>query len=123
MTKLKLMHIKPYLEHGLKIKSGKDIFEVTALSQDNVYFDGGLLSMEDVKPILRPLSDLLIGEDFLGIQNLIRVHIGKTKLQKMCSDGYGLIDLPWFITEYLFEKHFDFFDLIEKDLAENINFV
>lgn len=74
----------------------------------------------DIKPILRPLSDLT-KEEFPYINTLLRVHLGKNKTDKLIKGGYGIRDLPYFIFEQLIENHFDIFGLIEKGLAVDVN--
>lgn len=123
--KLDERYFAPYLPFGLRVMNNKQtIFKLATFSNrlgkgvENREMQSVL--NEEMKPILRPMTDLQ-KEEFNYIYNIIRVNIGKTRLKRLIEDGYGLTDLPYFLTEYLFEKHFDFFGLIKKDLAVDIN--
>lgn len=129
MQKIELKHLAPYLPYRLKAVKGVTRIEITSFSLElpHVYHTSYLGSrlrvvskIEDIKPILRPLSDLT-KEEHSGIYNLLIVHIGKRKLNTLINDGYGLIDLPYFIFENLLELHFDVFGLISKCLAIDVN--
>lgn len=119
--KLKLKNLAPYLPYELGIKpiwrsiymGGYSQKELTTYILDNYELD-------EIKPILRPLSDLR-KEEFNYLYTLLRVHIGKNKRDKLINEGYGITDLPYFIFEQLLENHFDMFNLIKNDLAVDIN--
>ena len=119
MEKLELKHLAPYLPYGLKIKTKGGIVKLLAFDI-NLWESNKL----ELKPILRPLSDLtdeqkkIIYFDVIGTDN----------------DMYGTLDefidylgetneyhLPYCIYRQLLEWHFDLFGLIEKGLAVDIN--
>src|SRR5690606_9328313 len=111
----------PYLPYGLKVfRDTGETSEILELSSGKIMLwqDG---YYESFKPILRPLSDVLEIKEFAHIHTLIKHHIGRTRLERLVHEGYGIVDLPYFITEYFFENHIDFFDLIGKGLAIDIN--
>lgn len=112
-----------YLPYGLKIQNGKDIFEVLALGYGRVYFEGGSLSISDVKQILRPLSDLTKEQlQKAGFSD----HLDwMTKEREHWIYLYGLETFlnktPHGMIQYLISKHYDIEDLIGKGLAVNKN--
>lgn len=119
--KLELKHYAAYLAHKLKyfdITQLPNVFVLDTETLDGVINDSDHLGT--IRFLLRPLSNLT-KEEYSGIYNLLRVHIGKRKLNTLINEGYGLIDLPYFIFENLSELHFDIFGLIEKGLAVDIN--
>lgn len=82
---------------------------------------------EDVKPILRPLSDLTKeiehnGEDFVPYEHhvFIEAMAANEYLEYLCEARADLSEdrlLPYSIVQLLLEWHFDVFGLIEKGLA------
>tara|TARA_B100001146_G_C16196757_1_gene442106 strand:- start:3384 stop:3794 length:411 start_codon:yes stop_codon:yes gene_type:complete len=132
--KLQLEHLAPYLPYGLKCKSTTILFG----HEDNGIYEMGLISMRGVLkgtgiPILRPLSDLTkdIGEwgEFITTIDLIRNEFIKIDGSHrnfdypLTLDGKtcGILSLPYWVIQKLFEWHFDVFGLIEKGLAIDIN--
>lgn len=123
MQKIELKHLAAYLPFKIDVIHhvyGKIKLEGLYLWGHLYNNEYGEIELEEIKPILRPLSDLT-KEEYSGIYNLLRVHIGKRKLNTLINEGYGLIDLPYFIFENLLELHFDVFGFIEKGLAVDIN--
>ena len=141
--KLELKHLAPYLPYGLKIQVARTgtIQKLESLS------DGDHLFL--FKPILRPLSDLVKGSfPHELIQFLIDEKIYKNSFAEGHeSYSYKIIHKPfgevikftnhddWVfymsikeperikhkIYNWLIERHFDVFGLIEKGLAIDIN--
>ena len=134
--KLELKHLAPYLPYGLKwVFEGDDVvhevsgldisaFGVQLISDD----DFGKCTLENGKPILRPLSSMSL-EEIDELNGLI-----DDSVMVVVSSGNwvyidGLNSDPWSgsptlslysinkINEYLLSKHFDVFRLIDKDLA------
>ena len=112
--KLELKHLAPYLPHGLWCEvnyiEGKEVkpFEIRWVTKDfNIY--------SDIKPILRPLSDLTneFKYDFRFTERTITIH-------KHGLD-YWVKGLRFDIVEFLLKNHFDVFGLIEQGLAIDIN--
>jgi len=117
MKKLKLKHITSYLPYGIKVISNEryenEIALITSLNygldQDLIMLQGNTKELdffedelEKIKPILRPLSDL-------------------TKEIKYNLELEMINYLPFVIVQELFKWHFDVFNLIDKDLAIDIN--
>ena len=157
--KLELKHIVPYLPYGLKCRvkdKGKTKFsELSGIYNDCscVFFDiiESQQGFSEVKPILRPLSDLTKEIDgVVGIVELAKiaaeywgVDFDVDKISPfgagVCStDGceFGFTGLEFYFLgdekdsieinqltyfEYLFENHYDVYGLIEKGLAIDIN--
>lgn len=128
MKKLELKHLAAYLPYGFKAKiAGQYIDKIIGLFNDGVYNesyhpdDGDLPLFIDIKPILRPLSDLtkeieVNGEKFvpcekLGYESGYKYLLKKPlKYNMVFQDGLKL-----------FEWHFDVFGLIPEGLAIDIN--
>lgn len=146
--KIKLKHLLPYLEYDLQItytqygslgtNYGETILE--SLSSECATFkhcsDYYFVSCDDdddlleIKPHLRPLSDLTEeiehnGEKFVPIDWLEEKYY-TLSLHKECErlleeDGYKWINhMSHLLVIHLFEWHFDIFGLI-PDLAIDIN--
>lgn len=116
--KLELKHLAPYLPHGLKIRGFDN--SVNARIIDLLIKYG----VERYTPILRPLSDLT-KEIEHNCEMLVPIDWIRENLD---YDEYA-IDyyinhterLPYEIEQKLFEWHFDYFKLIPKGLAIDIN--
>lgn len=127
-------------EYALKLKSSY-LFqkEPFVTIEDNEIFLGQFESslgfdvddvyISEVKPILRPLSDLtkeieVNGEKFAPFKwfNFINSDIDfETQILALSSDFRWLESTNYGIIEKLLEWHFDVFGLIEKGLAIDIN--
>jgi len=147
MEKLELKHIAHYLPYGLEcILSHTGIFNLDnefgtppqalmpmkiinlcifdrieiELHSKKTNWGVGFIELDEIKPILRPLSDLAKeiehnGEKFFPIDKLRPIDsiiINKTGLR------VDLIKEDW---ERLYSWHFDVNNLIGKDLAIDIN--
>lgn len=134
--KLELKHLAPYLPYGLKIarlsidgdfKGIEYSFRATNLVE--------VLRYDNLKPILRPLSDLfkLIDWDNNNEPYMIGYKYGVKKAKEDGVDFYAdehyadyaespkcYIDITSF-NWWLFEHHFDVFGLIEQGLAIDKN--
>ena len=161
--KLELKHLAPYLPYGLGLYIENDVtikptyedepdfilsgvvkmsgllYEETSFMPQCVIYtrtDGeahGYTQKENIKPILRPLSDLTKeieynGEKFIP-EYLFTEKFGSnddTLVENMNDENNELHysvckDLPYYVIEWLLSIHFDIFGLLEKDLAVNIN--
>lgn len=128
MKKLTIEQLAPYLPYGLKVLEEFDvndpqIREVTGISNSTIttnlqrYPFRQVCNIDDIKPILRPLSDLT--DEYLSELNLDvadEIELREVKDGKMLT-GY----LPHLLHELLISKHFDLFDLINSGLAIDIN--
>jgi hypothetical protein len=129
--KLELKHLAPYLPYGLKaIDSDGNIDIVTCIDIEEI--DG-----YEIKPILRPLSDLdkeitHNGESFVPLNKIFRSYysdygfdfcaINNFEAWALDEDGHPT-DETMTLNDYLlfFEWHFDVFGLIDNGLAIDIN--
>jgi hypothetical protein len=143
MEKLQLKHLAGYLPYELKIQNGKEFDIVTGVSKENVesIFRGtyeNTSMIKDVKPILRPLSDLtkpitIDGITFVPdtwIDDNIKTNVeiykflnGEISLDIETENYNQTIDLMdgYLIMQKLLEWHFDIYGLIDKGLAIDIN--
>lgn len=135
--KLQLKHIAPYLPYGLEfvcicpksmeyeisqvsnIHIGNEIIEVGATE-----FEFSDLGGEEIKPILRPLSDLTKeiehnDRKFIPIKMFARSS--QRDVGEIVFQIKSLEILDHYIFQYLIEWHFDVFGLIEKGLAIDKN--
>lgn len=146
MEKLELKHVAPYLPYGLRFiycdsPEERYILELKSCAEDYVTCPDTDYSYNDIKPILRPLSDLTkeitdkfnrkfvfidtleIGEDDNGTEY---TH-GNVKIineLKNISKHNLFLDvhyLPFSLVQDLLKNHFDIYGLIKKGLAVDIN--
>jgi hypothetical protein len=155
MKTIELKHLAAYLPYKLRLyvsihfRPSTDIFylqsidisdnEIRYMCQEegsdliDVYNECTELS--NVKPVLRPLSDLTKEIEVSGAKTIMIYELGE--LIDEHNLGYddfyinyekfsesGLINWllqPYFIVERLLELHFDIFGLIDVDLAIDIN--
>lgn len=140
MQKLELKHLAAYLPYQLKcVYKGDKNVSILGLS----YNEGEKLLIKigihewtnffNIKPILRPLSDLtkeieVNGEKFVPADILFPVCEFKSEYERIVAikelelQNAITHSCTYFsIVQKLFEWHFDVFGLIEKGLAININ--
>jgi hypothetical protein len=136
--KLELKHLAPYLPYKLKcLAQGEDkkVFDIqgiTDFTDVDLHEKGRTVNeqydIEDVFPILRPLSDLtkeieVNGEKFVPFTNNVSMY--QFIDGAFYCNNYGkfleIKEMPYIVIEKLFEWHFDVFGLIEKGLAIDIN--
>ncbi|MCP4984868.1 MAG: hypothetical protein GY928_02025 [Colwellia sp.] len=116
MEKLTIKHLAPYLPYGLKVNIGKDLEKNSTLTCETILW----YEMYAIKPILRPLSDLIntnyhfIYDKETDIESII-------KWVELDSDSRLTDKYSYEFWSMLFENHFDIFDLIENNLAIDIN--
>ena len=133
---LEIKHLAPYLPYGLNVvhifrskkeyhklvkcdHSNVDIIGVGSFLQDrNTYQPMINVGLNKIKPILRPLSDLMktgnndmsdLPYDFTDVQESMLM---KNELHEQVC---------WRAVNILFRYHYDVFGLIEKGLAIDIN--
>lgn len=125
MEKLELKYLAPYLPYGLTglLNETNDDCFIIGASEDYIYTDSSFdeLYYTDIKPILRPLSDIKNFEDIMDefseyswemFENAFFV----LKRALNCFDS-----ITYTIAELCFKHHLDLFGLIEKGLAIDIN--
>jgi len=126
MKKLTIEHLAPYLPYELKIILDEDLkeldkykpyqFILMGLGEDSAIINNDSYWLNEVKPILHPLSDLTK-----------EISEGKPKYFPMSitmeyiKSNKDLLDLPYNEVNYLIRNHFDVFGLIKEGLAIDIN--
>jgi hypothetical protein len=135
--KLKLKHLTPYLPYGFLYgiyENQKVIIRGMNYNSDylNIDFEinnhnkvSSTCFFNEIKPILRPLSDLtkeieVNGEKFIPID---KINEYDETIMSYSLSFYTdcTLRLPYYVIKYLFEWHFDVFGLIEKGLAISYN--
>lgn len=139
--KLKLSHITPYAAYKLKviyegIECGLEGFDLHL--KNTVIVERINVNLKEIKPILRPISDLdkeieINGKKFIPINKLEDEFPDSIKykntdkwryIKLMCDDGtecYNLLAIPLEAIQLLTKWHFDVFNLINNELAIDIN--
>ena len=148
MEKLELKHLAPYLPYGLKCQAMGEhkidaetplIFRLlgveSTMGRINCKLLCGILPINpiinEVFPILRPLSDLSKSIQIAEFYASFIIHIKRITGFEIDIDldidsGYlqsSYIEFSDYqlMLDFLYEKHFDVFGLIEKGLAIDIN--
>lgn len=139
MKQIEFKHLSPYLQYELNIivdgfskpekliglyRNVSDLPKIHAATYFNSF-----ISLKDIKPILRPLSDLVKeiehnGEKFVPIEWLDKNIAPSKKQSNTVTFTNGYIEMCYY-SEYqkLFEWHFDVFGLIADGLAVDYNSV
>ena len=133
---LEIKHLAPYLPYGLKINHPLGVFTLLGLRDINMQMalfenrDDVLWGyLYEVKPILRPMSDLTQDElrsagfdshvDYLTHE--LQSPSTQDRLDHKGKKLWNVERAPYEMVAYLFEHHFDVFDLIPGGLAVDIN--
>ena len=120
--KLELKHLAPYLPYELKVTRNLKKIDTLGIFiglefGKNVY-DVSYVLCNDLKPILRPLSDLNTNNHVKFIKNYyICFDDFEGFMVKRVNENYTRFNE----FDYLFENHFDIFGLIDKGLAVSIH--
>ena len=123
--KLELKHLAPYLPYGLKNQRAFHKPKVIdGIVGNKVYFGDTVLFINQIEPILRPLSDLTKEIKVNG--NLFTPnHHPLFKIFISADMDWFIDNCPFFVdygqVQKLLEWHFDIFGLIELGLAIDIN--
>lgn len=130
MEKLELKHLAPYLPYGLKMMHYNKSKILNGGQGSSTNWIGITHSIHNqIKPILRPLSDLTKVNVFGGLRFEPMFWFkddddGAEKIDLLNRFMIGKIsysELSYEQIERLFAWHFDVFGLIEKGLAIDIN--
>lgn len=123
MKKLTIKELAPYLPYGLKARNGADTFEIIAMNKGTVFFKGGLLVIEEIKPLLRPLSSINLKwfqdnideaiEDFRINCEPENNHFSVEVCEKVL--GWSALSLEEY--QLFYRDHVDIHGLIDLDLA------
>ena len=132
-NELELKHIAGYLPYGLKIYEQRYslTYNVVGYLENEIYCKDKNNDVFSFVPelgvdklILRPLSDLTKeithnGETFVPIEKY--THDIQVELSTCLRDDTYYELLPYFVIQKLYEWHFDIHNLIEKNLAIDLN--
>jgi hypothetical protein len=138
MNKLTIKELAPYLPYGLKVQHttflefGKNrvvIDTLDSLCADCATFESSmdyyLIDPEDneceIKPILRPLSDLTKSIEHNGEKFVPQDILNHLDLEWVITSDNLVMKMNYEDVLKLLEWHFDIFGLIEKGLAIDIN--
>ena len=126
--KLELKHLAPYLPYGLKVSNIRgSVFLLNTFSNMRgrgiESRDINSVLSEQMKPILKPLSDLTKEFEHNGekvnIFDRIEIYKGSGVDYLIEQIRFGFVEV--IVYNILLEHHFDVFGLIEKNLAIDIN--
>ena len=128
--KLELKYLSPYLPYDVRIArfTANDKFKRVeySLRAGNLQ---EVVRCDNLKPILRPLSDLnkeieVNGQKFIPI-NWVENQYPNLDLHNQCKfildDESWINQCEYLLIQHLFEWHYDIFNLIENNLAIDIN--
>jgi hypothetical protein len=124
--KLELKHLAPYLPYRLKFvrgNSGYLEFVMDCAGSCYIYSENKLrYDYRDVRPILRPLSDLATNNEVLDLLYKECQGIDEN-IDYWCEFKGDMTNtsISFRASQILFKHHFDVFGLIEKGLAIDIN--
>lgn len=141
MTELTVTHLAPYLPYNLQVLIKGKVVELWMLCATSAQTRPSVhgytyCAFKDLKPILKPLSDLnknveLNGETKTYLEHLNfeasleeDVFLFKRDYLLFVPEGggqYNLLGIPQEALEFLSEHHFDIFRLIEKNMAIDYN--
>lgn len=126
MDKLTLEHLAPYLPYETPIMPLYRVMSMglgyneRTLSIDVIHY----FQIEDIKPVLRPLSDLTESDLFKNWNKEHSIELRYSKrvlLDVSSSTCIDIVGYPLSFLTDLIKNHFDVFGLIEKGLAVDIN--
>lgn len=138
-NKLTLAHLAPYLPYGVKIIRSSHYRGNTIIVEWGIrncsdypvvgYYEGNPhgIMLSEVKPILRPLSDLTVEFFKENIDNDIVDFLINCEPEhdhfsvEVCDKVIGWTAISYEEYQLFFKNHFDVFGLIEKGLAVYIN--
>ena len=130
---IEFKHLIFYYEHDLQFvaKNGK-IYILDFLTKESVGCDfyGKVGAIKDIKPILRPLSDLFKTKengkcmfDLYLLYNHSNIYFERafiSDLKEIVKENKLLL-IPYSLILFLAKNHFDIFGLIESGLAIDKN--
>jgi len=127
--KLQLKHLSPYLPYELKLKEGV-LSSISGRWGTVKYIDSVgddyNTSIERVKPLFIPLSDLtknieVNGRIIIPIEYISTSVSDSQRTMRRVVHNLSLDNIEYWKMERLFELHFDVFRLIDEGLAIDIN--
>ena len=118
--KLELKHLAPYLPYGLKNQRAFHKPKVIdGIVGNKVYFGDTVLFINQIEPILRPLSDLTKEINMDG--DMVSAYEILPRREKEDYKNPIIGYWSWDAMQILLEHHFDVFGLIDAGLAIDIN--
>lgn len=137
IEKLELRHLAGYLPYGLKIKTGKNVIRTAVLElklpEDARYeITASMILNGSVGHflILHPLSDLIkeievngkkfVPEEYLN-ENYKKYYLPENWNAVLFVQSENIFSVNYAIIQKLYEWHFDIHNLIESNLAIDIN--
>jgi hypothetical protein len=125
--KLELKHLAGYLPYGLKCTDGELIGirnHIGWMGEFKFEYGSKHIPVQSIKPILRPLSDLtkeieVNGEKFVPVEKL--GFPNTKKVEDSFLHVIGSLHVPYSEMQKLIEWHFDIHNLINNNLAIDIN--
>jgi len=122
MKQITIKELKMYLDTGLKVKTKHDIETLSMCNSSGVYLEYkyDLYSLDDIKPLLKPLSDY---KDINGeaMRELDCVRNIKVNINNIARGYYDWNECTHASVEFMAQNHIDFQDLISRGLAINLN--
>ena len=136
--KLEIKHLAPYLPYKLKFEhptiliKRRDISTLQNLGQTHIEIKHRqFVEISNCKPILKPITDLslLVTEEFEKYDGKRNGKANDEIINLFCEENgvdeiienIELKSLPYECVEFMFRNHYDFFGLIEQDLAISIH--
>lgn len=129
--KLEIKHLSVYLPYGLKFKTNTGWCTLLTINYDDNLINESYeetYDLKDIKPILRPLSDLYKEDLNYLVNNHSTDWFADTNNEYLINDylekenlHHYIEFLPFGLVQWFIENHYDIFGLIEKGLAINVN--
>ena len=135
---LELKHLSPYAPYGIKVFLGKTERDLTAISIDSKFVfinqwsgsrEKQMAGIENIKPILRPISEFGDSDDLRKVHEFI--GLGKwceaydqyfdVWFNDLANVDKLVLQAPYEIFTYFLANHYDVFGLIPNGLAVNTN--
>lgn len=128
MKNIELKHLTPYLPYNLHVMWEGVFCEVEGVDlhfKDTIIVERVNVNLSEVKPILRPLSDLKnfyheICWELYDSRNPNNYDAVKYDVDYVIENGLSF-DTDYKFVEWMIENHFDIYGLIKKELAIDIN--
>jgi hypothetical protein len=126
VEKLELKHLKNYLDCNLQIaRFGVDRKYKRIEGILDTYLINHVIRYDNLKPVLRPVKDLLnIDLDYwIDLGEEMETMYTESIVDSIINETHYAMDYKRWkkLMEFLFENHFDVDDLIGKGLAIDIN--
>ena len=129
---LELKHLAPYLPYDINVRHASKLGNIKKIAKLTISDYPWLSRQKYFKPILKPISDLslLLKDEFEKYSGKINGKVNTEIIELFCIENTNnsenledviLSSLPYECIEYMFKNHYDFFGLIDKGIAIDIN--